>query len=160
MQSPRFSLVFLASLAAIGGASADGVEHESLVWRGCGISKTAFMEACAEEYAKETGIEIQLSGGGATLGIEAAGTGGADLGGTCRAPQKERGEERPGLKLAVVAWDALVAIVHPSNPVESISADYTCRESPAINQSYRNALGSLNYVVVGHDKAVFIYNPS
>jgi hypothetical protein len=39
------------------------------------------MEACAEAFSAETGVLIQLSGGGATLGIEAAGTGGADLGG-------------------------------------------------------------------------------
>ena len=37
---PRFLIVFGACLATIGGAPAEGVADESLVWRGCGISKT------------------------------------------------------------------------------------------------------------------------
>ena len=123
MKLLRSFFVFCAFVTAVGESSLARGEGGSLVWRGCGISKAAFMEACAEQYAKETGVEIQLSGGGATLGIEAAGTGGADLGGTCRAPQESLNEERPGLKLAVVAWDALVAAVHPSNEVENITTD-------------------------------------
>jgi phosphate transport system substrate-binding protein len=123
MKLLRSLFVFCSIAIALGGSSPAGGEGGSLKWRGCGISKTAFMEACAEQYAKETGVEIQLSGGGATLGIEAAGTGGAHLGGTCRAPQASLNEERPGLKLAVVAWDALVAAVHPSNEIENITTD-------------------------------------
>jgi phosphate transport system substrate-binding protein len=123
MKFLRSLFVFCSIAIALGGSSLAGGEGGALKWRGCGISKAAFMEACAEQYAKETGVEIQLSGGGATLGIEAAGTGGADLGGTCRAPQASLNEERPGLKLAVVAWDALVAVVHPSTEIENITTD-------------------------------------
>jgi len=123
MKLLRSLFVFCSIAIALGGSSLAGSEGGPLKWRGCGISKVAFMEVCAEQYAKETGVEIQLSGGGATLGIEAAGTGGAHLGGTCRAPQASLNEERPGMKLAVVAWDALVAVVHPSNEVENITTD-------------------------------------
>ncbi len=123
MKLLRSLFVFCSISIVLGGSSLAGDEGGTLKWRGCGISKVAFMEACAKQYAKETGVEIHLSGGGATLGIEAAGTGGADLGGTCRAPQASLNEERPGLKLAVVAWDALVAAVHPSNEVENITTD-------------------------------------
>ena len=35
-----------------------------LVWRGCGISKTAFMDASAAAYENATGILVRLSGGG------------------------------------------------------------------------------------------------
>lgn len=95
----------------------------TLVWRGCGVSKKAFMEACALEYEKQTGVAIQLSGGGAQLGIETAAAGGADLGGTCRACLKKLQEERLDIKLAVVAWDALTAIAHPDNPVDTITRE-------------------------------------
>ena len=94
-----------------------------LTWRGCGISKKAFMGACAEAFAERSGIEVVLSGGGATLGIEAAGTGGADLGGTCRACLPARGEDDLDVALTIVGWDALVVVVHPDNPLESISQD-------------------------------------
>jgi phosphate transport system substrate-binding protein len=124
MKLLRWLFVFCSIAVALGGPSLAEGESGSLKWRGCGISKAAFMEACAEQYAKETGVEIQLSGGGAALGIEAAGTGGADLGGTCRMPQASLNEDRPGLKLAVVAWDALAAVVHPSNEVENITTDH------------------------------------
>jgi phosphate transport system substrate-binding protein len=107
--------------AAVGALCVDDDPH--LVWRGCSVSKIAFMEAAAVAYEKETGVEVQLSGGGATLGIEAAGSGAAELGGTCRACLPTRNECEEGLRLGVVAWDALVVIVHPDNPVENITKD-------------------------------------
>ncbi len=94
-----------------------------LVWRGCGVSKKAFMEKCAVEYERQTGVKIKLSGGGAQLGIETAAAGGADLGGTCRACLSKLKEDELGIKLAVVAWDALTVIVHADNPVEDISRE-------------------------------------
>jgi len=77
------------------------------------------MGRCAEVYRAQTGVSIRLSGGGATLGIESAGQGGADFGGTCRHRLESRGEDKLPLALTVVAWDALVAVVHPSHPIDS-----------------------------------------
>ncbi len=79
------------------------------------------MERCAEVYSEKTGVKIRLTGGGATLGIEAAGQGGADFGGTCRACLSSRNEDKMPLDLTVVAWDALVVVVHPDNPLDSIT---------------------------------------
>ena len=93
----------------------------TLVWRGCGVSKKAFMETCAVEYEKQKRIKIRLSGGGAQLGIETAAAGGADLGGTCRACLPKLKEDQLDIKLAVVAWDALTVIAHKDNPVENIT---------------------------------------
>ena len=81
------------------------------------------MEACAEEYQKQTQVKIQLSGGGAQLGIETAAAGGADLGGTCRACLAKLNEDQLKVRLAVVAWDALTVIVHKDNPVNNISRE-------------------------------------
>ncbi len=107
----------LAALAV--GGNPDGAKI--LIWRGCGVSKTAFMGPCAVAYEKATGVKVRLSGGGATLGIEAVADGGADLGGTCRGLLKSRHEDQLHVKLAIVAWDALVAVVHPRNPVNDIT---------------------------------------
>ena len=113
-----FSLLFLISRFA----SADEAQA-TLVWRGCGVSKKAFMEECAAAYQKQTGVTIRLSGGGATLGIESAASGGADLGGTCRACLASRNEDKLPVKLAVVAWDALTVIVHKENKVTGVSRE-------------------------------------
>ena len=107
-------------------ASFDSFAEEpspTLVWRGCGVSKKAFMEECAAAYQEQTSVSIRLSGGGATLGIESAASGGADLGGTCRACLASRNEDKLPIKLAVVAWDALTVIIHKDNPVNSISRE-------------------------------------
>ena len=101
-----------------------GSEEETVVkWKGCGISKKAFLSACAKAYEEETGIEIKVSGGGATKGIAAAGAGEADFGGTCRACLPENGEDGLGLRMSIVAWDALVPIVFPDNPVQDLTVD-------------------------------------
>ena len=95
---------------------------DKLVWKGCGISRKAFMSECAEAYFKKTGVKIELVGGGATLGIRATCAGDADMGGTCRPclPDIFPKQESGGL-LFHVAWDAICFITHPDNPTDSIT---------------------------------------
>ena len=59
---------------------ASTASQADIVWRGCGITKKAFMAEAAEAYRQQTGINISLSGGGATLGIRTAAAGKADSG--------------------------------------------------------------------------------
>jgi len=94
-----------------------------LVWKGCGISRKAFMAECAEAYKQKTGIHIELVGGGATLGIRATIAGDADMGGTCRPSLPDIfPEQETGGYLTQVAWDAICFITHPKNPVTGISS--------------------------------------
>uniref|UniRef100_A0A1S7LFL7 Putative phosphate binding protein. [pstS] n=1 Tax=Magnetococcus massalia (strain MO-1) TaxID=451514 RepID=A0A1S7LFL7_MAGMO len=82
------------------------------------------MAEIAKAYEAKTGVAVKLSGGGATKGIRAASAGTADIGGTCRHLLKEGAGAHPqeaNAQLTQVAWDALVAITHPSNPVDNIS---------------------------------------
>lgn len=111
----------LATLLTLSATSASGGRREALSWRGCGISKKAFMAHCAEIYTESTGVEIRLTGGGATLGIQAAGEQAADFGGTCRHCLPSEGELN--LEMTLVAWDALAVIVHPSNSVRGITKE-------------------------------------
>lgn len=107
----------LLLLAALPEAKAD---QGALLWAGCGITKKAFMAELAKSYQKKTGIKINLQGGGATKGIRKAVKGEINIGGACRPIIDSHPEERNAYQVPV-AWDALVVIVHPDNPVSDIT---------------------------------------
>lgn len=107
-------LVFLLGFSSVSQAA------EIIQWAGCGITKKAFMKELAKAYTKKTGINIKLSGGGATKGIRNAAKGTIHIGGACRVTLEQHPEERDAFQIPV-AWDALVAFVHKDNPVDNIS---------------------------------------
>ena len=120
---PRFLfLLILPITLSLFTSNATAIEQQgtSLLWAGCGITKKAFMAELAKAYEKKTGIKVNLKGGGATKGIRNAAKGAIDIGGACRPIIEGHAEERTAYQVPV-AWDALVVIVHPKNPVESIS---------------------------------------
>lgn len=108
-----YHLLFLAVLSS----SAQALE---LSWVGCGITRNAFMADLAAAYAEKTGVNISIAGGGATKGIRAITGKQADIGGACRFTL-DMSREEAGAHMVPVAWDALVVVVHKSNPIESIS---------------------------------------
>lgn len=113
------TLVFLFTTLFI----AQHAQAKTLQWVGCGISKKGFMEELAAAYKKETGVIIELEGGGATKGLRQVSSGQSDFGGSCRMPlisknpdgtyHIESSEEK--LKLIPVGWDALVVITNKAN---------------------------------------------
>ena len=111
--SVLFLGLFFANIQIVSAA-------ETLQWAGCGITKKAFMKELAKAYTKKTGIEVKLSGGGATKGIRNAAKGAIHIGGACRVSLERHPEERDAFQIPV-AWDALVAFVHKKNPVDNIS---------------------------------------
>jgi len=98
-----------------------------LTWTGCDITKKAFMDEIAKAYKQKTGVTIKITGSGATKGIRAVASGASDLGGTCRPwlldSQGLKHPEEKDAELVHVAWDALVVIVHPENPINNISQE-------------------------------------
>lgn len=119
------SIIWLFSLTA------EAAPIKEINWVGCGVSKTAFMQELATAYEKKTGIRINIDGGGATRGIRDVATGKAHLGGSCRLPLVlPNGDgsftvdaaER-SVKMVPVAWDALVVVVHPDNPITQLSEE-------------------------------------
>ena len=110
------SLVALLSMSLSLVAQAD----EVLQWAGCGITKKAFMAELAKAYTLKTGIEVKLSGGGATKGIRSAAKGVIHIGGACRVSLDKHPEERDAFQIPV-AWDALVPFVHTNNPVNNVT---------------------------------------
>ena len=115
-QARAILLVTVLSVLSLGTAQA----KETIKWTGCGISKKAFMSELAKAYTKKTGIDVQLSGGGATKGIRQAANGTVHIGGACRVALTDSAEEMNAFQIPV-AWDALVVFVNKSNPVDNIS---------------------------------------
>ena len=77
-----------------------------------------FAELLAEEYMKQhPQAHIYVQGGGSTAGIVAARTRAADIGMSSRSLLPEEKD----LLAITIARDAIVIIVHPSNPMENLS---------------------------------------
>jgi len=122
---PNFQIVYTTIFTIIFTFSAFiSTAHaaQELNWVGCGISKKAYVTSLAKLFEEETGIHINIQGGGATKGIRKVVDNTADLGGSCRyfLPDDPR---EAGVGLEPVAWDALVIIVNKENPVDAISLE-------------------------------------
>lgn len=77
-----------------------------------------FAELLAEEYmAVHPGVRIYVQGGGSSAGIEAVRTHAAQIGMSSRSLI---GEEQC-LRAVMIAKDAIAVIVHPDNPVRTLS---------------------------------------
>ena len=74
------------------------------------------MAALAEGYAERYGKAVEVQLGGTELGLLALGEGGCDLASCSRDPEGYR-----GIDAFAVAVDAIAVVVHPSNPVASVS---------------------------------------
>lgn len=114
-------LPLLGLLLLSPAAPAAGGQDNLITWAGCGITKKAFMKELAAAYTKKTGIQVKLSGGGATRGIRDAVKGKVMIGGSCRMTLPGADKSELYASLHPVAWDALAIIVNPQNPVKSLS---------------------------------------
>lgn len=91
-----------------------------LIWRGDIASSRGYMNELAKLYEREKKVKIQITPFSTISGIDAALQGTADFAGTVRPAHGKRPEEA-GLTFVPVAWDGLVMITSPANPVSSIS---------------------------------------
>lgn len=120
------TLTALWLLAAWGGAAA-GVEPKSVQVRG----STTFLSVAqqvGESYMQEhPGVAVTITGTGSVRGYKSIMDGTADIALVDGPPPADlkREIDRRGIKLAslTVAYSAMVAVVHPSNPVNSLTPD-------------------------------------
>ena len=117
---------FLAAIGVIAGIYAGGSfaqDNDTITWAGCGITKKSFMQELADGYQAKTGVGFELEGGGATRGVRDAAKLKIDLGGSCRITLPNTDTSELHVTMYPVAWDALAIIVHPDNPVSTLSMD-------------------------------------
>ncbi|MGE5580449.1 MAG: phosphate ABC transporter substrate-binding protein [Bacillota bacterium] len=113
-------LACVLSWLAAGCARPGGQSGASITLAGS-TSVQPFAEMLAEEYAKEFPDRpaVNVQGGGSSAGARAALTGAAQIGMMSRDLAASENELVP----VVMAKDAIVLVVHPSNPVQGLSKE-------------------------------------
>lgn len=142
-------LCFTASVFLTPVMAQDTNPDNNLVWAGCGITKKAFMQELANGFEQKTGIEFKLEGGGATRGVRDAAKLKVDVGGSCRITLPNTDSSELHVTMNPVAWDALAIIVHPSNPVSTLTMDQ-------IRNIYEGKVNNWNQLG-GPDKALKLF---
>lgn len=79
------------------------------------------MGILGETYEKDTGIKVTYNPTGSSAGIQAVERGRCDIGLSSRNLKDE--EKEKGLEATVLAYDGVAVIVHPDNPVSSLTPE-------------------------------------
>ncbi|MCX7829176.1 MAG: PstS family phosphate ABC transporter substrate-binding protein, partial [Thermanaerothrix sp.] len=122
----RFLGKALASLLLLGAMVGSAMAGE-IVMNGS-TTVLPFAQSAAEGYMKaHPGVKISVSGGGSGNGIKALIDGMAHIANSSRAMKKEEVEKAKAKGITpvehVVAFDCIVPIVNPSNPVSDLTVD-------------------------------------
>ncbi len=112
-------------------------------------------QRAAEGYMKQyPNVDIQVSGGGSSVGIRSVGEGSVDIGMASRELKPSEKTSYPNLVQHVIAKDGIAIIVNPDNPVSQLTIEQV---KGIYNGTYTNWLdlggNDLEIVVVGRDSA-------
>lgn len=110
-------LLLLALCAILPSAVAAG----DLRYAGATTLAEHFMPEAARLFAEQAGVRISVLGGNTGPGLEALREGSVDIAGAGRFLSEA--EKEAGLVETLVGWDALVVLVHASNPVTGLSRE-------------------------------------
>ena len=92
----------------------------AIVWRGDRATERAFMADLVKQYETAKLGKVTMEPFSTVSGIDAVHDGKADLAGSARPAMPGRVEET-GLTFHPIAWEALVPITSPKNPVSNVS---------------------------------------
>lgn len=82
------------------------------------------VQKAADQYvAAHSDADIQVSGGGSGVGIQAIGARTVDIGMTSREVTKDEMAKYPGFVVTTVAQDGIAVIVNPANEIQYITFD-------------------------------------
>lgn len=107
------SMLFAWSIYAAGASA-------QITASGCSVSNVGYLADLAKEYEKRTGKQVLVRGGGSVVGLDDLHANRVDFAASCRGKEPD---DPAGLEFVQVAWDVLVPIVHPSNPLTNISPE-------------------------------------
>ena len=101
-------------------AKAKAAALPTIVWRGDRCTERAFVRDLAREFEASKQGRVELQPFSTISGLDAVHDGNVDIAGTSRPAMPGREEEKD-LTFYPVAWDALVMITSPKNPVNDVS---------------------------------------
>jgi len=79
-------------------------------------------EKLAEAFkAKNPGVQIDIQGGGSSVGVKSAGEGTVDIGTASREVKPEELQKYPDLKVFTIAQDGIAIVTHPEVPVSNLT---------------------------------------
>lgn len=114
----RLRVCWLLVAGALGDVGCARKSSDHLTLAGStSVQPVAEKWASAYERLHPT-VVVTVQGGGSTAGIRAALSGAAQVGLSSRALTRQ---EQPSLRAIVVARDGIAVVVHPSNPLRSLS---------------------------------------
>lgn len=117
--APRFLFLLVLALALTACPACRRSERGGLTVAGS-TSVQPIAELLADQYmATHPGVTVNVQGGGSSAGIHAALSGAADIGMSSR----ELKPEETGLQTVLLARDAIALIVHPGNPIRSLTKE-------------------------------------
>lgn len=120
------NLLILAGVAGLATLATVSVAQRAITIRGSD-TMLPLNQRWAEEYAKAGGGPVNITGGGSSIGINSFINGVADIAASSRAMRKsevDRARSRGATANEIpVALDGLAIIVHPSNPIRSLTMD-------------------------------------
>ncbi|WP_448098832.1 LysM peptidoglycan-binding domain-containing protein [Luteibacter yeojuensis] len=116
--SLRFARLFTATLIGLSASATVLAAGPQLVWRGDITTARGVVTDVAKAWEKAGKGKIELQPFNTASGIDAVAKGSADLAGSAR---PGIGGAEQSLTFTPVAWDALVMVTYPSNPVSNIT---------------------------------------
>jgi phosphate transport system substrate-binding protein len=116
--SLRYARLFTATLIGLSASATVLAAGPQLVWRGDITTARGVVTDVAKAWEKSGKGKIELQPFNTASGIDAVAKGSADLAGSAR---PGIGGAEQSLTFTPVAWDALVMVTYPSNPVSNIT---------------------------------------
>ncbi|MBB3227717.1 phosphate transport system substrate-binding protein [Luteibacter sp. Sphag1AF] len=116
--SLRLARLISATLISVCASATVLAAEPPLVWRGDITTARGVVTDVAKAWEKSGKGKIELQPFNTASGIDAVAKGSADLAGSAR---PSFGASEQSLTFTPVAWDALVMITYPSNPVSNIT---------------------------------------
>ena len=159
MQGKNMAILAAIIIVAIiiGGYAAGwfgGEKIETLSIRGS-TTVLPIAQKGAEMYMDMHGhVDIQVSGGGSSVGMQSVGEGTADIGMASRDLKDSERAAYPNLHQIAVARDGIALIVHPSNPVTSVTVEQVKKIYDGTYTTWSELGGTdTEIVVIGRDSA-------
>ena len=125
------SLLLVAALVAAcsptstpGAPTSDPSADNATVTLSGSTTVQPLAEKLAEAFMTEnTGLQIDVQGGGSSVGVKAAGQGTSDIGMASREIKESELAEFPNLKIFVIARDGIAIVAHPDVPVSDLTVE-------------------------------------